>query len=114
LQKYLFGRFEVGRQKHSYLYSITSYFIPVHPKGSVPKKVLNLTFILCMLSSGKVCCPPVGSVCYPLSLYVILWLGMLSSGSELVMPTLRYFTIETLRFYAFVNKKNLTNVYFSL
>jgi hypothetical protein len=31
-----------------------------------------------------------------------------------VMPTLRYFTIETLRFYAFVNKKNLTNVYFSL
>jgi hypothetical protein len=33
---------------------------------------------------------------------------------RLVMPTLRYFTIETLRFYAFVNKKNLTNVYFSL
>jgi hypothetical protein len=35
-------------------------------------------------------------------------------ASLLVMPTLRYFTIETLRFYAFVNKKNLTNVYFSL
>jgi hypothetical protein len=32
----------------------------------------------------------------------------------LVLPTLRYFTIETLRFYAFVKQKNLTNVYFSL
>jgi hypothetical protein len=28
-----------------------------------------------------------------------------NSSSGLVMPTLRYFTIETLRFYAFVNKK---------
>jgi hypothetical protein len=36
------------------------------------------------------------------------------SWYRVVMPTLRYFTIETLRFYAFVNKKNLTNVYFSL
>jgi hypothetical protein len=33
---------------------------------------------------------------------------------RIVMPTLQYFTFETLRFYAFVNKKNLTNVYFSL
>jgi hypothetical protein len=32
---------------------------------------------------------------------------------SLVLPTLRYFTIETLRFYAFVNKKNVSNVYFS-
>jgi hypothetical protein len=32
----------------------------------------------------------------------------------IVMPTLRFFTIEIFRFFAFVYKKNLTNVYFSL
>jgi hypothetical protein len=44
------------------------------------------------------------------------WLSWEDEVAQLgvVMPTLRYFTIETLRFYAFVNKKNLTNVYFSL
>jgi hypothetical protein len=36
------------------------------------------------------------------------------SKSGLVLPTLRFFTIEIFRFFAFVNKKNLTNVYFSL
>jgi hypothetical protein len=41
-------------------------------------------------------------------------LHSITKWCPLVLPTLRYFTIETLRFYAFVKKKNLTNVYFSL
>jgi hypothetical protein len=46
--------------------------------------------------------------------YIRLETLLCQARSKLVMPTLRYFTIETLRFYAFVNKKNVTNVYFSL
>jgi hypothetical protein len=34
--------------------------------------------------------------------------------SGVVLPTLRFYTIEIFRFFAFVLKKNLTNVYLSL